>query len=678
MTYDIMNRLLRQEVSCADSSANVLTQYAYTLIGNRKSMSSGNSTTNYVYDDLGRLQRETESNGIVKEYTYDAANNRKTNIITQNGALVSNISYEYDKMNRLEYVMEGNSLAAAYTYDENGNRKSLSYANGNSTEYQYNYANKVVSLINKQETQAISTFSYLYYLDGNKASKTDDAGTTYYTYDGLGRLKNERLADNSTISYWFDDYSNRAGMNTASPTGTTTTRYIYDKNNRLINEKKIANDITDMTYYYYDNNGNQTFKTSEIIRPVSMDDKASYKAYVMGETEDNLAEAYEYDGLNRLSKAIVSDMTINYTYNGNGLRTSKTVNGITTTHIWDGDQMVLELDGTGNVSSKYIRGINLLYSDRAGIKNFYMYNAHGDVEQLTDATGNVVKSYEYDAFGVEKNPDPADNNPFRYCGEYWDAETASIYLRARYYSPSIGRFISEDPIRDGSNWYIYAYNNPLKYIDPYGLSGIKSDGSYYITHPLDEQLLKLKQEYGSASAERQKQITIEALNIRNSGVEGVDWSVRSDRSLNYYIIDTDVTDKLNNLMKTAGDENFWKRFADLNPITNAARYADFAWMVRPGGQYDLKSKSEWQGKEHFIYNGKVIWYDDPGNILYGYLGKAMGFGDLTLYSAAGAVQITTGTSSWSYVSSFFDDPRDQKSIKMGIQRYKDTKSWIWW
>ncbi len=474
MTYDIMNRLLRQEVSCADSSANVLTQYAYTLTGNRKSMSSGNLTTNYAYDDLGRLQKEAESNGIVKEYTYDAANNRKTNIITQNGALVSNTSYEYDKMNRLEHVMEGNSLAATYTYDENGNRKSLSYANGNSTEYQYNYANKVVSLINKQETQAISTFSYLYYLDGNKASKTDDAGTTYYTYDGLGRLKNERLADNSTISYWFDDYSNRARMTAASPTGTTTTRYIYDKNNRLIKEEKVANSITDTTCYYYDNNGNQTFKTSEIIRPVSMDDKASYKAYVMGETEDSLAEAYEYDGLNRLSKAIVSDMTISYTYNGNGLRTSKTVNGITTAHVWDGDQMVLELDETGNVSSKYIRGINLLYSDRAGTKNFYMYNAHGDVEQLTDISGNVIKNYDYDAFGVEKNIDSADNNPFRYCGEYFDKETGTIYLRARYYDPSIGRFISEDSYRGKAedplslNLYTYCSGNPVNFIDPTG------------------------------------------------------------------------------------------------------------------------------------------------------------------------------------------------------------------
>ena len=63
----------------------------------------------------------------------------------------------------------------------------------------------------------------------------------------------------------------------------------------------------------------------------------------------------------------------------------------------------------------------------------------------------------------------ADSNPFRYCGEYADRETGLLYLRNRYYDPSTGRFISEDPIRDGTNWYAYANNNPVMYIDPWGL-----------------------------------------------------------------------------------------------------------------------------------------------------------------------------------------------------------------
>jgi RHS repeat-associated protein len=101
---------------------------------------------------------------------------------------------------------------------------------------------------------------------------------------------------------------------------------------------------------------------------------------------------------------------------------------------------------------------------------FYLYNAHGDVVQRTNASGSLTKAYVYDAFGVETNPDAADTNPFRYCAEYFDKETGSIYLRARYYDPSVGGFMSEDPVRDGLNWYTYAGNNPILFIDPSGLA----------------------------------------------------------------------------------------------------------------------------------------------------------------------------------------------------------------
>ena len=92
------------------------------------------------------------------------------------------------------------------------------------------------------------------------------------------------------------------------------------------------------------------------------------------------------------------------------------------------------------------------------------------------ADGNVTKSYTYDAFGVEKNIDDSDTNAFRYCGEYYDKETATIYLRARYYNPSTSRFISRDSYAGrrsdplSLNLYTYCRNNPLRYVDPSGHS----------------------------------------------------------------------------------------------------------------------------------------------------------------------------------------------------------------
>ena len=169
-----------------------------------------------------------------------------------------------------------------------------------------------------------------------------------------------------------------------------------------------------------------------------------------------------------------------YTYNADGLRQSKTVNGVTTKQIWDGSNIVGETDGSGAVLSVYTRGLKGVISDRAGEEEtYYIYDGHGDVNMLMDSTGEIIKQYSYDAFGVEQNKDDSDTNPFRYCGEYFDNETESIYLRARYYDPGSGRFITEDPIRDGLNWYSYAANNPIKFVDPWGLT-IVTGGSFIL------------------------------------------------------------------------------------------------------------------------------------------------------------------------------------------------------
>ena len=184
-------------------------------------------------------------------------------------------------------------------------------------------------------------------------------------------------------------------------------------------------------------------------------------------------ELYEYDGFNRLMRSNVNGEEASYTYRVDGLRNSKTSATGTTTHLWDGANIVADLNG-GTVVARYVRGVNLLFSYSSAGQKFYLYNGHGNVVQLASSTGAILWRYDYDGFGNEREiagQDPAqDANPFRYCGEYFDKETGSIYLRARYYNPVMGRFYSEDPIRDGLNWYAYGSNNPLFYLDPFGLA----------------------------------------------------------------------------------------------------------------------------------------------------------------------------------------------------------------
>ncbi|MFR7908935.1 MAG: RHS repeat-associated core domain-containing protein, partial [Oscillospiraceae bacterium] len=222
------------------------------------------------------------------------------------------------------------------------------------------------------------------------------------------------------------------------------------------------------TVYTYDANGNQITKTAE------------------GKTETNT-----YDGLNQLIGFTDGETTASYKYNASGLRYEKTVDGQTINHVWDGNKQIVAdvIDNQFYEADCYIRGTNLVakYNYWNGKKTEYTYytqNAHGDVVNLTDKDGKVTKSYRYDAFGVEKNIDENDTNAFRYCGEYFDKETATVYLRARNYNPSTGRFISRDSFAGvlsdplSLNLYTYCGNNPIFYKDSSGHSyGTLPDGT---------------------------------------------------------------------------------------------------------------------------------------------------------------------------------------------------------
>ena len=175
--------------------------------------------------------------------------------------------------------------------------------------------------------------------------------------------------------------------------------------------------------------------------------------------------SYGYDAHNRLTSYTDKDgNTTSYTYTPEGLRSSKTQNGQTTKFYWDRGYISTESRNSTVTAKNYI-GISGVFAREANnITDYMLKNGHGDVVSLVQ-NGAVTRTYDYDAYGVQKNIDASDTNPFRYCGEYFDKESGSIYLRSRYYEPSVGRFTTEDPIRDGLNWYAYCGGNPVKYVD---------------------------------------------------------------------------------------------------------------------------------------------------------------------------------------------------------------------
>ncbi len=213
-----------------------------------------------------------------------------------------------------------------------------------------------------------------------------------------------------------------------------------------------------------DKNGNQLATVNRYEIPSDKKDSTYVDIDVtLGDNRLNENVVNHYNALNQLTQTLTKNYKVSFTYDTEGLRTSKTVNGEKTVFVWDGDQLVLELSEGGKVQKRYIRGNDLVYADKGmGIeKQFYVTDPHGNVVQLTDEKGKVTKTYEYDSFGNEVNPDSKDDNPFRYCGEYYDKETGEVYLRARYYQSSVGRFLTRDTYTGESDdlmsLHLYAY-----------------------------------------------------------------------------------------------------------------------------------------------------------------------------------------------------------------------------
>jgi RHS repeat-associated protein len=303
---------------------------------------------------------------------------------------------------------------------------------------------------------------------------------------------------------------------------------MLDDSGKEVLEKTIS--------FLYDGNGNELRRQTGYVRPHDRDMKQTTGANPNGDGLTNeLYTLFEktsntFDGFNRLKRAEQIQggvrSSIEYMYDGDGLRTqtvtrsSKDNSVRETNYVYDRQYVVLETNELDAVSVRYVRGVNYIARiDAAAKLSYFLFNGHGDVVHTVSETGVVENTYDYDIFGSPILTVEMYASSIRYAGEFYDAEVGLYYLRARYYDPYIGRFVSEDTYRGQANdplslnLYAYVLNNPLIYWDPTG-HWVQSDKD--LNKEAQAKIIALTSAYYKAqSTQEKKAIQAQAEAIRD-------------------------------------------------------------------------------------------------------------------------------------------------------------------
>ncbi len=431
--YDALNRLL--SITYADSK-NVA--YSYDADGNRTSMTDWTGMTSYQYDALDRLASVAFPGSKTVAYSYDA-NGRRVSLTYPDGKVVQ---YGYDADERLSTATDWLSHVAQYTYDPAGNLLKTQYPNKANIGFTYDAANRLTSVVNN--TVGVPPLAFNYTLDpvGNRTVVTEAGIPTNYGYDALNELTSAQLWLLKT-TWTYDPVGNR--LSQASPLGVTN--YAYDASDRLLKAGTRT--------FIYDADGNQ----------ISVTDAFTH-----------FKRTYAFNAANRLI-SVDGGLTDSFVYDGDGNRVSQSAGGSTQSYVNDvAATLPVVLQDTYNVGSptSYVYGLNLIESLQGRDDDFYQYDGLGSVIQLTNSAGFPELSYFYDAWGNSILPSPP-TNPFRFTGQTLDSTTGLYYLRARYYDPTLGRFLSRDPLLENPSYlrstspYIYGLNSPTRFGDPTGL-----------------------------------------------------------------------------------------------------------------------------------------------------------------------------------------------------------------
>ena len=497
-------------------------EYDYNIKGNlTKVYVDGVNTLSYNYDEDYNLTSEVYANGQSIRYRYDDNNNlvsqyhnndtsayvtfsyNTDNELTQKVNADTGLKYVYGENNKVDvYKISDDTLVQSYTEDvteadeDNGieaktdvteshfgttyssviKDKSVSYINGNNT-FEYSYTendNAVASDVIKYNGTSVLNAGYTYDDNGNITKKDyGNSGSVTNTYDTKDRITSTSY-NGKTFNYTYDINSQL----TAVSGNNYSASYAYDSRGNITNKNVNGTSTT----FTYSNSDWKDELTAVNGTPLTYNENGNVLTY--GD------KSFIWNTGRNLASIVDGDNEYSYTYDENGIRTSKTVNGITTSYNTKDGVILYQTDGTDTLYFQYdTSGVPLGFIWN-GTQYFYITNQMGDVISITDVQGNELAQYSYDEWGntlSTSDNDIANINPLRYRGYYYDNETSYYYLQSRYYDPCICRFINADDTEIAKTWkndkfsnnlYLYCNNDPINYSDYTGYYSARNAQTY--------------------------------------------------------------------------------------------------------------------------------------------------------------------------------------------------------
>jgi len=484
--------------------------YTYTEDGEISSIKfDENSSPAFVYnyDENGELVSKIDSiNNIRTNFDGNVITVYKINA---DETLTQMHQYKTESISDVEHFIEsvGENI---YTVQwlSNTDRYILFGDNYIDKVYSYNEYEHLESItIQSSDNDAYSLFSSYTYNDSGRISinqnsysgKTDSYSFTYSDDNIASITYDSDISDEETgeeIRYFYDD----ANQLTRVDDGIREKTIVYEYN-------ACTGNIVAIKEYPLTSGAISAVPTN--IREFKYEDTdwSDKLTSVDGNaiTYDDMGNPLTYDGWNytweagrQLKQITNSENTFSYTYDDNGIRSSKTINGITTYYTTIDGRITSQSDGNNNLYFRYDSNNSLVGFNFNGTDYLYLKNALDDIVGILDINGNLIASYTYDVWGnvLTISGTMADTigiiNPMRYRDYYYDSETGYYYLQSRYYNPDICRFINADEPNVissnfgnivGANLFAYCLNNAINNIDPEGNApflgwGLQLEGSF--------------------------------------------------------------------------------------------------------------------------------------------------------------------------------------------------------